>query len=150
MPGYNLFQNTGDNNIPMQMQHSIHILVADDHTDFRKCLVKLLGFMPEITRISEAANGREAVDQLARELHDVVLLDAHMPVLDGLQATRQIKAQWPQTKVILLSVDPYFRAEALASGADRFLAKDQIVPNLLALLTTLTSTAAMPLSALLS
>ncbi len=102
-------------------------------------MVKLLGFKPEITRINETANGREAVDQLARELHDVVLLDTHMPVLDGLQTTRQIKARWPQTKVILLSVDPYLRAEALASGADHFLAKDEIVPNLLDLLTALTS-----------
>ena len=105
--------------------------------------MKLLSFMPEITRICEAANGREVVDQLARELHDVVLLDTHMPVLDGLQATRHIKAQWPQTKVILLSVDPYLRAEVLASGADGFLAKDEIVPNLLDLLTALTSDAAM-------
>ena len=134
----------------MQLQHSIHVLVADDHVEFRKCLVKLLSFMPEITRITQAANGREAVDQIAKELHDVVLLDSDMPDLDGLQATRQIKAQWPQTKVILLSVDPYLRAEALASGADRFVAKDEIVPNLLDLLTTLTSNAAMPLSALLS
>jgi CheY-like chemotaxis protein len=127
----------------MQLQHNIHVLVADDHADFRKCLVKLLGFMPEITRINETANGREAVDQVARELYDVVLLDTHLPVLDGLRATRQIKAQWPQTKVILLSIDPYLRAEALASGADDFLAKDEIVPNLLNVLTALTSDAPM-------
>ena len=127
----------------MQPQHSIHVLVADDHTDFRICLVKLLGFMPEVTRISEAANCREAVDKVARELHDIVLMGIHMPELDGLQATRQIKAQWPQIKVIMLSVDPYLRAEALAYGADRFLAKDEIVPNLLDLLTALTSDAAM-------
>ena len=122
----------------MQMQHSIHVLVADDHVDFRKCLVKLLDFMPEITRITEVANGREAVDQIAKQWHDVVLLDSDMPVLDGLQATRQIKARWPQIKVVLLSVDPYLRAEALASGADRFVAKDEIVPNLLDLLTSFT------------
>ena len=122
----------------MQMQHSIHVLVADDHVDFRKCLVKLLGFMPEITRITEVANGCEAVDQIAKQWHDVVLLDSDMPVLDGLQATRQIKARWPQIKVVLLSVDPYLRAEALASGADRFVAKDEIVPNLLDLLTSFT------------
>ena len=73
----------------------------------------------------------------------MVLLDSDMPVLDGLQATRQIKAQWPQITVILLSVDPYLRAEASASGADRFLAKDEIVPNLLDLLTAFTSNAAM-------
>ncbi len=136
-------QSTGGKNILMQVQHNIHVLVADDHVDFRKCLVKLLGFMPEITRITEVANGREAVDQIAKQWHDVVLLDTDMPVLDGLQATRQIKAQWPQIKVVLLSVDPYLRAEALASGADRVRAKDEIVPNLLDLLTALTSDAPM-------
>ena len=122
----------------MKVQHNIHVLVADDHVDFRKYLAKLLGLMPEITRITEVANGREAVEQVARELHDVVLLDSDMPVLNGLQATRQIKAQWPQTKVVLLSVDPYLRAEALASGADSFVAKDEMVPNLLDLLTSFT------------
>ena len=132
-------QSIGGKNILMQVQHNVHVLVADDHVDFRKCLVKLLGFMPEITRIAEVANGREAVDQIAKQWHDILLLDSDMPVLDGLQATRQIKARWPQIKVVLLSVDPYLRAEALASGADGFVAKDEIVPNLLDLLTSFTA-----------
>ncbi len=119
----------------MQLHQGSHVLVVDDHADFRKVLVKLLGFMPGITRISEADNGRVAVEKVARELHDVVLMDIHMPELDGLQATRQIKAHWPQTKVIVLSVDTSMHDNAVACGADRFLAKDEIVPNLLDLLS---------------
>jgi DNA-binding NarL/FixJ family response regulator len=54
---------------------------------------------------------------------DVVLMDARMPVMDGLQATRLIKEQWPSVRVVVLTVYAARRADALASGADAFLVK---------------------------
>ena len=54
---------------------------------------------------------------------DVVLIDARMPVMDGLEATRLIKDKWPEVKVIVLTMYPMYRAKALAVGADDFLVK---------------------------
>lgn len=112
------------------MQRGFRFLIVDDHADFRCVLAKLLSFLPEISRIDQAVNGREALDDVAQRMYDVVLMDMHMPDLDGLQATSQIKACWPKTKIVALSVDPSFRDAALAAGADCFIAKDRIVPEL--------------------
>jgi DNA-binding NarL/FixJ family response regulator len=73
--------------------------------------------------VGEAADGREAV-RLVGELHpDVVLMDARMPVMDGLEATRLIKAQWPEVRVVMLTIHPGCRDEALAADAHAFLVK---------------------------
>jgi DNA-binding NarL/FixJ family response regulator len=78
---------------------------------------------PEVKVVGEAANGREAVDQVAECRPDLVLMDARMPVMDGLKATRLIKNRWPEIKVVMLTLYPTFQAEALAAGADLFLIK---------------------------
>jgi DNA-binding NarL/FixJ family response regulator len=78
---------------------------------------------PDIEVTHEASNGREAVQIVAEEQPDLVLMDVRMPVMDGLEATRQIKDHWPQVKVIVLTMYPSHEAEALAAGADRFLLK---------------------------
>jgi DNA-binding NarL/FixJ family response regulator len=54
---------------------------------------------------------------------DVVLMDARMPVMDGLEATRVIKDKWPEVKIIVLTMYPAYRAQALAAGADACLIK---------------------------
>jgi YesN/AraC family two-component response regulator len=78
---------------------------------------------PEVEVVGEAANGREAVDQVAECRPDLVLMDARMPVMDGLKATRLIKNRWPEVKVVMLTLYPTFEAEALAAGVDLFLIK---------------------------
>jgi DNA-binding NarL/FixJ family response regulator len=83
----------------------------------------LLEMEPGIEVASEASNGREAVQIVADEQPDVVLMDVRMPIMDGLEATRHIKERWPQIKVIILTMYPTNEAEALAAGADRFLLK---------------------------
>ena len=112
------------------MKQGIHLLIADDHADFRKVLVRLLSLVPGIARVNQAANGCETLNNVSQEPYDVVLMDVQMPEVDGLQATLQIKAHWPQTKIIVLSVDPSYRDKAMAVGADRFITKDRIVPEL--------------------
>jgi YesN/AraC family two-component response regulator len=85
----------------------------------------------------EASNGREAV-QLAKEFEpDLVLMDVRMPEMDGLQATLQIKALWPQVKIVLLSMYAEYRGEALVVGADAFVGKEEPADRLLSTLAAL-------------
>lgn len=105
------------------MNQRVRILITDDQQPARQGLKALLTLAPQIEVIGEAANGQQAV-QLAAKYHpDVVLMDIQMPVLDGLQATRLIKSQWPKIKVIALSMYPAYRIKALKAGADLFLLK---------------------------
>src|SRR5574337_680659 len=82
----------------------IATLIVDDDVTFRKAVRQLLERAPEVSVIGEATNGEEAL-QLAQELRpDVVLMDITMPHLGGLEATRRIKAERPETKVVVLTV----------------------------------------------
>jgi DNA-binding NarL/FixJ family response regulator len=117
------------------MAEPIRVLIVDDQPRARKSLKALLSTWPRVGEMHEASNGREAL-QLANELQpDVVLMDVRMPEVDGLKATVQIKALWPQVKVILLSMYPEYRDEALVAGADAFVGKGEAPDELLDLLS---------------
>lgn len=79
--------------------------------------------LSEVEVVGEAADGREAVRLVEKCQPDVVLMDARMPVMDGLEATRLIKDRWPEVKVVVLTMYASYRADALAAGADAFLVK---------------------------
>jgi DNA-binding NarL/FixJ family response regulator len=79
--------------------------------------------LPCVEVIAEAPNGQEAVRLVEECSPDVVVMDARMPVMDGLEATRLIKSKWPEVKVIVLSLYSAYQAQALAAGADVFLIK---------------------------
>ena len=108
------------------------VLVVDDRSQTREGLKALLATAPPVLVVGEAADGREAMHLLEVRQPDVVLMDASMPVMDGLEATRLVKAQWPQIKVIVLTIHTALRAEALAAGADAFLVKGCPAGELLA------------------
>jgi len=119
------------------MMEPIRVLIVDDQPRARKSLKALLATWPCAGEICEAGDGREAV-RLVKELGpDVVLMDVRMPEIDGLEATVQIKALRPQVKVIVLSMYPEYRGEALAVGADAFVGKGEAPERLLDLLTAL-------------
>lgn len=104
----------------------ITILLADDHTVVRQGIVKLLEGEKNFKVIGEAGNGRDAVSKVEQFKPDVVLMDISMPLLNGIEATRQIKRISPQTKVIILSMHSHdrFISELLTLGASGYLVKD--------------------------
>ena len=105
---------------------NIRILLADDHRILREGLRSLLAQQPDITVVGEASNGEAAV-ALARELRpDLVIMDVVMPGMDGISATRQIRAECPDTRVIALSMhsDLHFVSEMVRAGALGYLVKD--------------------------
>jgi DNA-binding NarL/FixJ family response regulator len=105
------------------MAQPIRVLIADDHPISRSGLRALLSTLPTVEVIGEAQNGWEATQLVAASQPDVVLMDLQMPVWNGLDATRQIKARWPAVKIVALTIRDAWRTEALAAGADAFLLK---------------------------
>jgi DNA-binding NarL/FixJ family response regulator len=106
------------------MEGQLQVLIADDRPTTRQGLRALLALVPQVEVTAEAADGQESVALVAEHKPDVVLMDIEMPVMDGLEATRRIKEQWPEVKVIALTMYARYQAQALAAGADAFLLKD--------------------------
>ena len=112
---------------------ALRILLADDHTVVRQGLRKVLEERPEWQVVAEAGDGREAV-RLAEEFKpDVAVVDVAMPLLNGVETTRQITRRSPQTKVLVLSMysdEPYV-IQMLKAGATGYLLKDSADVDLL-------------------
>lgn len=104
-------------------EQRIRVLIVDDRLRSRDGLRALLSTWPQIEVIGEARDGREAVLLVEKCQPQVVLMDARMPGMDGVNATRLIKARWPSIKVIVLTIYAAYRASALAADADAFLIK---------------------------
>ncbi len=101
----------------------IKILIADDHARSREGLRALLAERPEIEVVGEASDGLETIRLTENSDPDVVLTDARMAGMDGLEATRQIKTRWPGVRVVVLTMYPVYRGGAIAAGADAFVLK---------------------------
>jgi CheY-like chemotaxis protein len=115
----------------------IRLLVVDDQPRARQSLRALLATWRQAKEIREAANGHQAVKLVEEFQPDIVLMDAQMPEIDGLQATRLIKARWPQVKVLMVSMYAEYKDDALAAGADAFIGKEKLATQLLTVLTTI-------------
>ena len=101
----------------------VRVLIADDRSRSRQGLRALLATQSEISVVAEARNGQEALRLVEETRPDAVVMDARMPKMDGLAATRAIKERWPDVRVVVLTMYGSHRADALASGADAFLVK---------------------------
>ncbi len=88
-------------------KRSIRVVIADDHAVVRQGTRELLGHEPDIEVVGEAANGEEAVRVVCQMRPDVAILDIAMPVLNGIEATRIIKREWPETRVVILTAYDY-------------------------------------------
>jgi DNA-binding NarL/FixJ family response regulator len=105
---------------------AVRVLVVDDQALFREALVTLLGARPEVEVAGEAGDGARALEQAAALQPDVVLMDLHMPVLDGIAATRRLRVEQPAVRVLALTTfdDDEDVFAALRAGALGYLLKD--------------------------
>lgn len=118
----------------------VEVLICDDDPSIREALKSLFSTYAlskpddpasNINVVGEAANGQEALHRIAKYQPDVVLMDAHMPVMDGFEATRAIKTSWPQVKVVMLTIHSSLEQDALAAGVDAFLLKGCAVEKMI-------------------
>ena len=111
----------------------MRVMIADDHGIVRSGIRLLLERQAGLEVVAEAADGIEARDIAVRERPDLAVLDVKMPGLTGLQATREIKAQAPETSVLILSMhdDERYLFEALKAGASGYVLKSQADTDLL-------------------
>jgi DNA-binding NarL/FixJ family response regulator len=103
----------------------IRVMLADDHALFRKGVASLLSACPDIEVVGEAENGAEAVARVAELMPDLILMDIQMPELNGLEATRRIKAEHPYVKIVMLTIAEEDRSlfDAIKAGAQGYLLK---------------------------
>lgn len=104
----------------------LRIVIADDQASVREGLVLLLGGLPDIDVVGAAADGQQALDLVAEHKPDAILLDLHMPVLDGIGATRRLAAEHPDVAIVVLTTfaDDTSVLDALHAGARSYLTKD--------------------------
>lgn len=105
---------------------SLRVVLADDHQVIREGLRNLIDEQDNMEVIAEASNGREAIDLCDEHNPDVVVMDVAMPDLNGIEATRQIVSDCPNTKVLALSMhaDKHYAAGMLGAGAVGYVLKD--------------------------
>lgn len=123
--------------------HKITVLLVENSPEFLHLLKRLLRSWPEVEIVGEADNGRQAL-LLAQELQpDVVLMDVHMPVLNGLETTRFLNIVMPEVKVIILSMFDIeeYEKEALSAGANGYILKKNMAEDLLPAIRTAGSSA---------
>ena len=110
----------------MNDDHPLRVVIADDQASVREGLVLLLGGLPGIDVVGAAADGEQALELVAQQQPDAILLDLHMPVLDGIGATHRLVADHPRVAIVVLTtyVDDASVLEALRAGARSYLTKD--------------------------
>lgn len=109
------------------------LLIADDHALVREGMRAMLASEQNLEVVGEAENGREALE-LCRELRpDLILMDVRMPEMDGLAATREIKGEYPETGILILTTheSPEYLMDAIRAGASGYVLKDSTKQRLL-------------------
>jgi DNA-binding NarL/FixJ family response regulator len=109
------------------------LLIADDHALVREGMRAMLASEQNLEVVGEAENGREAL-QLCRELRpDLILMDVRMPEMDGLAATQEIKGEYPETRILILTTheSPEYLMDAIRAGASGYVLKDSTKQRLL-------------------
>jgi DNA-binding NarL/FixJ family response regulator len=114
------------------VEQPVQVLIVDDLSRSRDGLRTLLETWPEVEVVGEAVDGLEAVLMTEKRQPEVVLMDAKMPVLDGLETTRLIKHRWPEVRVVMFTIYANQRINALNAGVDAFLVEGCPADTLLA------------------
>ena len=104
---------------------NIRIMLVDDHQVIRTGLKSFLQTQPDLEVVAEASNGQEAITLALETRPDIIIMDISMPEMDGLEATRRLKEQWPQVTVLALTVheDKFYFMKMLEAGASGYLTK---------------------------
>lgn len=120
------------------MKGKIKIILADDHKIFRKGIRALLSEMADIEIVAEAEDGTQALEMVGKYSPQIVIMDIGMPKMDGIEATRQIKARYPEIKVLVLSMyaKKAYIDQILKAGANGYVLKDSDEENLIAAINT--------------
>jgi len=105
---------------------AFRVLIVDDHAHGREGMRDILSIDPEFEVVAEAKNGLEAIEMTAQYMPDLILMDISMPEMDGMQATKHIKAAYPYVKIVMVTVsdDITHLFEALKRGAQGYLLKN--------------------------
>jgi two-component system response regulator NreC len=108
------------------MTKKIRVLICDDHAMFREGVKSILRSQPNMDVIGEASNGRQAVELAEKMRPDVVLMDVSMPQLKGFDAVRRVLKDWPEARVLMLTIydDEDLVARCLTAGAAGYVLKD--------------------------
>ena len=124
------------------MRATVRVLIVDDHALFAEALMLTLGIDERIEVVAHAANGAEAIT-LTRTLRpDVVLMDLHMPGMDGIEATKAVRRVWPPARVVMVTASnsPQSRQWAYEAGVVRYVTKDTPALELLDTVVAVAST----------
>jgi DNA-binding NarL/FixJ family response regulator len=111
-----------------------NMMLVEDNLRARQALTAFMSLQTGIKVSAEASNGLEAINLIQGHAPDIVVMDAQMPVMDGLEATKIIKKNWPQIKIVVLTMYPNYQPEVMSAGADAFLVKgcsvDEIISTI--------------------
>ena len=115
------------------MKKQYRIVIAEDHTILRDGLKALLSSAPDFEIVGEAEDGRDAIRCVERLIPDLVLMDLSMPRMNGMDAIREVKKRYPETKIIALTVhkEEEYVLTTLQAGADGYVLKDATHAELL-------------------
>ena len=104
---------------------SIRVLLVDDHPGFRQAVASVLATEQDFEVVGEAGDGRQALEMARELMPDVILMDVSMPLMEGTEATRRIKAELPYVKIVVLTVFDWEHCvfEAVKCGAETYLQK---------------------------
>lgn len=109
-----------------EKNYPVKVILTDDHQMFIEGLSELLFKIEGVELVATANNGKEALDLLETHACDLVIIDIHMPVLDGIETTKLIKLNYPQTRVLILSMDNEINLikSILQAGASGYILKN--------------------------
>jgi DNA-binding NarL/FixJ family response regulator len=118
---------------PSKARDMIRVLLAEDHPIVRDVLRHLLEQPDDIELVAMERNGEKAVNQAIRQHPDVAVLDLSMPIMDGIEATKEILMQSPETRVLILSGfgNPEYIRKSIEAGASGYVLKDFLSKDLI-------------------